>query len=331
MRHHASVLFLVLSVGLPVEGLEIRAERFEGNPILSLDVIGDEAYEASRETDSGPYLSIAGPSLIRVPDWIENPLGKYYLYFSHHKGGHIRMAYAEELEGPWKVFNPGKGVFGLDAVRGFAFDHVASPDVHVDHRNRRFVMYYHAPALEVSLGQKTYVAVSADGLDFQPYSAEILGHMYMRVFRYRGYYYGVPRRGPMVRSRDGLTNFEPGPDLFHYEDRHFALKLHDNRLFVFYSHELDRPEHIKVVEMEIGDPDWMNWRLKPNPAPVIKPERDYETNPQPVLLDPFVYEEDGRYYLFYSVAKEQGIALAYLDVPEWEMNHRGTEAPGGAN
>ena len=43
-------------------------------------------------------------------------------------------------------------------------------------------MYYHAPALDVSLGQKTFVAVSADGLNFQPYSAEILGHMYMRVF-----------------------------------------------------------------------------------------------------------------------------------------------------
>ena len=65
----------------------------------------------------------------------------------------------------------------------------------------------------------------------------------------------------MGRSRDGLTNFEPSPDLFHYEDRHFALKIHNNRLIVFYSHELDRPEHIKVVEMDIGDPDWMNWRL----------------------------------------------------------------------
>lgn len=324
MRRLASVLLMVLAIGRSVVGLEIRATRFEGNPILSVDVIGEEAYEVGREINGDRYLSIAGPSLIRVPDWVENPLGKYYLYFSHHKGSRIRMAYGEELEGPWKVYNPGQGVFGLDAVKGFAFDHVASPDVHVDHRNRRFVMYYHAPSLDTSLGQKTFVAVSSDGLNFQPYSAEILGHMYMRVFRYRGYYYGVPRRGPMVRSLDGLTNFEPGPDLFHYEDRHFALKLHDNRLFVFYSHELDRPEYIKVVEMDISHPDWMNWRLKPNPTPVLRPERDYETNPQPVLLDPFVYEEDGQPYLFYSVAKEQGIALAYLEVPEWK-------APRGAN
>ena len=34
--------------------------------------------------------NINGASLIKVPDWIENPLGKYYLYFSHHNGKYIR-------------------------------------------------------------------------------------------------------------------------------------------------------------------------------------------------------------------------------------------------
>ena len=29
-------------------------------------------------------VNIQGPSLIRVPDWVENPLGKYYLYFADH-------------------------------------------------------------------------------------------------------------------------------------------------------------------------------------------------------------------------------------------------------
>ena len=309
---------MLLVLANSVSALDITAKRFEGNPILSVDVIGDEAYDVHREANSDEYISIAGPSLIRVPDWIENPLAKYYLYFAHHKGAYIRLAYAHKLEGPWKVYNPGKGVLGLDEVEGFAFDHVASPDVHVDHRNQRIVMYYHSPYIDESLGQKTFVALSDEGLDFDPYSSEVLGKMYMRVFRYRGYFYGVPRRGPMVRSLDGLTNFEPGPDMFHYEDRHFALKLHNNRLFVFYSHELDVPETIKVMEMDISDSDWLNWHLEPNPTVVLKPELPYETNPQQVLLDPFVYQEAGKHYLFYSVAKEQGIALAYLDVPEWE-------------
>ena len=45
-----------------------------------------------------PYMdermgsNINGPSLIRVPDWIEEPLGRYYLYFADHKGACIRLA-----------------------------------------------------------------------------------------------------------------------------------------------------------------------------------------------------------------------------------------------
>ncbi|GIT64032.1 MAG: hypothetical protein Ct9H300mP22_4320 [Gammaproteobacteria bacterium] len=45
-------------------------------------------------------MNIQGPSLIKVPEWIENPLGKYYLYFADHKGLYIRLAYADELQDP---------------------------------------------------------------------------------------------------------------------------------------------------------------------------------------------------------------------------------------
>ena len=52
-------------------------------------------------------VNIQGPSLIKVPEWIENPLGKYYLYFADHKGLYIRLAYADELAGPWNIYAPG--------------------------------------------------------------------------------------------------------------------------------------------------------------------------------------------------------------------------------
>ncbi|HCO10561.1 MAG TPA: hypothetical protein DIT42_05365, partial [Gammaproteobacteria bacterium] len=42
------------------------------------------------ETDPSIGNNIQGPSMIRVPDWVENPLGKYYLYFADHKGQYIR-------------------------------------------------------------------------------------------------------------------------------------------------------------------------------------------------------------------------------------------------
>lgn len=51
------------------------------------------------------YTNINGPSLIKVPDWVNQKLGKYYLYFAHHKGTYIRLAYADTITGPWTIHN----------------------------------------------------------------------------------------------------------------------------------------------------------------------------------------------------------------------------------
>ncbi len=51
--------------------------------------------------------NIQGPSLIRVPDWVDARLGQYYLYFADHKGASIRLAYADALTGPWQIHQPG--------------------------------------------------------------------------------------------------------------------------------------------------------------------------------------------------------------------------------
>jgi hypothetical protein len=73
--------------------------------------------------------NINGPSLIRVPAWVQKPFGKYYLYFAHHQGKFIRLAYADQLEGPWKIYEP--GTLQLKEA-GACHDHIASPDVHID-------------------------------------------------------------------------------------------------------------------------------------------------------------------------------------------------------
>jgi len=51
--------------------------------------------------------NINGPSLIMVPDFVENKLGKYYLYFADHKGQEIKMAFADDLAGPWTLKSGG--------------------------------------------------------------------------------------------------------------------------------------------------------------------------------------------------------------------------------
>src|SRR5438067_6281806 len=95
----------------------IHPVRLPNNPIITPELsrsIGD---------------NINGPSLIRVPDWVASPLGRYYLYFAHHQGKFIRLAYANALAGPWKIYEP--GTLRLDEV-STCHNHIASPDVHVD-------------------------------------------------------------------------------------------------------------------------------------------------------------------------------------------------------
>ena len=42
--------------------------------------------------------NVQGPSLIKVPEWAENRLGDYYLYFTDRKGDHIRLAFSDDLK-----------------------------------------------------------------------------------------------------------------------------------------------------------------------------------------------------------------------------------------
>src|SRR3954471_20100075 len=74
----------------------VSLERFKNNPIIIPSML--PAIEGD---------DINGPSLLKAPDWLPNKLGKYYLYFAHHKGKYIRLAYANNLNGPWTIYKPG--------------------------------------------------------------------------------------------------------------------------------------------------------------------------------------------------------------------------------
>ena len=119
-----------------------------------------------------------------------------------------RMAYADDLEGPWATYGPGvlDLAESLFARPGFS-SHVASPDVHVDEENRQIRMYYHGV---VARGvQRSRVALSEDGISFEARN-ELLGNSYFRVFQYGGYHYAIAMPGVFYRSRDGLTGFVEG-------------------------------------------------------------------------------------------------------------------------
>lgn len=303
----------------------VRVERFDSNPLLSVEnVTRDTAQNLDRPGNAPLFVSFAGPSVIRVPEWIPDAPGSYAMYFAHHKGGHIRVAFADDVRGPWHVWEPGVGVLHLEDVADLIEDHIASPDVHVDHARQRLVMYFHGPRLGADFDQRTFVATSTDARRFQVASKEDLGDPYFRVFWHRGFAYSPARLGPFARSRDGFTNFESGPTLFDTRVRHYACVPWNDELFVFYSRKGEAPERIRLHTLSLDDPaqpglglDWSRWSLSA-PREVLFPLASYEQEPAPRTLDPNVFfDDDGRAYLFYSGGHEQTIAGAELFVDEW--------------
>jgi hypothetical protein len=269
--------------------------------------------------------NINGPSLIKAPDWVTDRLGKYYLYFGHHDGRYIRIAYADELEGPWQIHSP--GVLSLEDSH---FEgHIASPDVHVDQENGQIRMYFHGSNTVTGGGtgkagpQFTRVSSSRDGLNFTA-NSELLANPYLRAFQWNGDHYAIAMPGVFYRSEDGLTDFEEGPTLFTENMRHAAVIVNENVLQVFFTMAGDSPERIKLSTISLSD-DWMNWTAS-EPIDVLSPEKPWEGSeiPQepsrrglvhgPVnqLRDPAIYKEDGRTCLLYSVSGESGIAIAEL-------------------
>lgn len=298
--------------------------------------------------------NIQGPSVIKVPDWIENPLGNYYLYFADHKGEYIRLAYADAIKGPWQIYKPGslqiaqsyfltsppevsdarvqeleadRAARGVEILHDWRTEltsiHIASPDVHVDQQNQQIIMYFHGLA---GVGeQHSRVATSGDGIEFvvQPQN---LGRTYMRAFKHDGMTYVMAMPGQFYRSQDGFTNFETGPLLFESNMRHAGLLPVGNTLYVFWTRVGDVPESILVSTIDISG-DWQQWQVQGERV-VLKPERSWEGADAPLvpsvrssaygvsnqLRDPAIYVEEDDIYLFYAIGGESGIAVAKIDL-----------------
>lgn len=293
---------VILTIGCGAEsGSEIEPPgelNVQVNRLLDAPII-------SAQTDPSIGENIQGPSLIRVPDWVSDPLGRYYLYFADHKGAYIRLAYADQLEGPWHIHVAGSlqlaeshfpteppavpeggrekvyaryRAAGIDPdallhdpVYELSAPHIASPDVHVDEVNQQIVMYYHG--LSGFGVQESRVAVSADGIHFEA-RQEILGRTYMRAFRWQDRVYLLAMPGLFYRSENGLTDFEPGPTLFNRDMRHNAVLVRGHELLVFWTQVGDTPERILLSRIDLR-PSWEDWQAT-DPVEVLRPERDWE-------------------------------------------------------
>jgi hypothetical protein len=332
-------------VGAQITPTIPRVERFATNPLITV---------ASSPSLGG---NVNGATVIRVPDWVEQPLGRYYMYFANHLGDFVRLAYADDLTGPWRIHEPGvlhvrETAFyrpqpDPEGPRADFYTHIASPEILVDHERRRLVMWVHgwwtngerwpetlpaarAWARERSYGQFTQASESLDGVNFEVRPA-ITRASYLRVFERDGQLYGVSRLGVVSRSTDALQPFELGPSLFAggpYAGRvrHVGLVHRGDRLLVYFTAIGDAPERVMVSSVSFAG-DWTTWRAG-QAVEVLRPEAPYECVDLPIapsaggdidvpaqqVRDPFVFEEDGRAYLFYSTCGEQGIAGATIEL-----------------
>ncbi|MEM7030520.1 MAG: hypothetical protein AAF629_13200 [Chloroflexota bacterium] len=290
--------------------------------------------------------NINGPSLIKVPDWVENPLGRYYLYFAHHNGLFIRMAFADDLTGPYTSYSP--GVLSLEDT---PFQrHIASPDIKINHTQQKIIMHYHGPVQPQEVPyphpQATAYAESEDGLSFHS-DRVYLGESYIRTFFWEGYHYGFSGGGlrRWLRTRDPREPFEEGPTLdiagesfvnpqayVSYTPevlnasriRHVGLHHRGPELDIYYSCVRDAPERIKRTTVNL-DGDWTTWHGTSHQE-ILRPELTCEGRNLPIapsrsgaqtgqvheLRDPYIYEEDERCYMVYSIAGESGLMIAEI-------------------
>lgn len=293
MRPRLALLVLAATSVCVVEGQGITVTRLPQNPLITVR--------------SSPSLgtNVNGPTVVRVPDWVQQPLGRYYMYFANHMGEFIRLAYADAVAGPWKIHEPGvlhvrdTAMFRpqpdpKEALADF-YTHVASPEILIDAGRKRFVMWFHgwwtngerwpgdpeearAWAQAKGYSQFTQAAESSDGIDFEARPA-ITRTPYIRVFQRGDYYYGVSRLGRLSRATDPLGTFELGPNPFRdgrYAGRvrHVALVPRGNTLHVFFTAIGDAPERVMWSTITLTG-DWMAWRAS-YPVEILRPEARYE-------------------------------------------------------
>ena len=298
----------VSAVGL---GGQPASAQFDANDVIRLNrsnpIITRNMFPIDRQSSDG--ANIDGPSMIRIPSFVSNDQransnARYYLYFGHHDGDYIRMAWSASPAGPFTLFradaNVGeRGVMDnnnthiqLDEGIEIRRNHIASPDVHVDEANDRFILYFHSGSPYRFNGrdinsQRTWVNTSDDGLFFRRRDTRPvqLGPSYFKVFENRNTLYAVHNDGGPNRARSFTNPWDPTPNYYDGDSlpslwegrnagnllrnavpeddrrvRHSGVRTVGNNLQLFYSIRGDSPERIFVSNISLTA-DWNDWTV----------------------------------------------------------------------
>lgn len=273
--------------------------------------------------------NINGPTVMQLRFGIhKRPF--FVLFYANHKGKFIRVAVSKQPAGPFIRIR----VWGLHWVwnpLAERWGHVASPEsVLVD--GKRYLLS-HSPSRRLPK-QRTYAARLYLGL-FSPRPRLTQLPAYARIFSWQKKMYAVANGGALYRiEQPGWKPRELEIDVreaIHspaletsLRIRHpFILPIGEN-LVLFFTRRGDSPERI-LASLVVFNSDQSASVGKP--IEVLRPELRFEGSGIPTkasaggiakdsenaVRDPFVFELEGKYILYYSVQAERGIACAELD------------------
>jgi hypothetical protein len=233
-----------------------------------------------------PTEQLIHPSIIKMEGRVENPLGKYYMYYSPHKHIAISMAYSDSIEGPWKEYQ------GNPVIEG-----PSAPDIHWIKEKGKFYMWGHRK------NSRTECWTGDDGLHFEykgvSISAKNIGTRnatYTRIYEYPLKRYGsnyvmlysglIEERGircvwlahskdaenwiqvkrPLIEPAAGENNVIYGASLLRWENRNYIV-YQDNNAW--------RGGNIKYVEVDsklnpVGNKGERFVLMDPPPDPPLK-------------------------------------------------------------
>ncbi|KAA5542700.1 hypothetical protein FYK55_14310 [Roseiconus nitratireducens] len=228
-----------------------------------------------------PATELERASIIKMEGRVQNPLGKYYLYYSPHKHVGISLAFSDSLAGPWVEYQ------GNPIVKDAAI-----PDVRWIEETGRFHLWGHKK------NKQSEMWTSTDGLHFDYHSTSITANVigtrnatYTRTYEYPLERYGskyillysgfdlkrqircvwlahspdgenwTQETTPLVEPIEGENKDIYGPSLFQWQGRNFI---------VYQDHTAYRGGNVKYVEVDqqlspVGDQGERHFLIDPRP------------------------------------------------------------------
>ena len=263
------------------------------------------------------------PTVFHAADYIENPIGEWYLYYAPHDNpGGICLMYGDNLEGPWTEYanNP---VIDNEWSPHYSVPHVSSPDAKWNVESGRLFVYFHGS------NSVTRWAETDDGINFDYGGVAVTNEMggpdvtetsYARVFTHRDtssdYKYGMfymgnerdnKRRIRLAESRDGRT-WVVNPDYVVAGGSEEGTNVSagslwewDGQLYVIY-HASSGKTYARTIDQtlrKVGDTPILLHKASGNGEDVGR------------IASPEIVTHNGETYLFYESGDRLGATIAW--------------------